>query len=165
MRIRGDFICRFLLTIWISVWFLVGRKRKINVEKRTSGTQGRQETAGGGHDIFSQTLWIDFSRINLTFSALSRAIFSSPTHCLCEVHMSTWFHLVPRLHLGLWELILLQGVYLISLLAVATVSLSSIFPRCPRSLRELSGEPWIELSLLDVVQSLLLQFFLRWSSP
>ena len=57
------------------------------MEKRTSGTQGRQETAGGGHDIFSQTLWVDFSRINLTFSALSRATFSSPTHCLCEVHL------------------------------------------------------------------------------
>lgn len=120
--------------IWISMWFLLGRKRKINVEKRTSGTQGRQETAEGGHDIFSSNSmdWLYMYKPHIFPYEQSNIFFSNP--------LSVWgpcAHLVPLLYLGLREFILLQGVYLISLLVVATVNLFSIFPSSPRSLREL----------------------------
>lgn len=136
-------------------------KRKINVEKKNKWDP--RETGDSW-----RRAWYFFSNSMDGLFMYQPPIFpSEQSNIFFSNPLPVWgpyVHSVPLLHLGLWELILLQGAYLISLLVVATVNLFSIFPGCPRSLRELPGEPWIELSLLDIVQSLSLHFFLRWSS-
>lgn len=97
--------------------------------KRTSGTQGRQLEEG--MIFFSQTLWIDFLCINLTFPPLTRAIFSFITHCLYEVHLSIWFF--PCIWVSKSSASL-QCVSLISVLMAETVVLEPYFhfPQRPK---------------------------------